>query len=676
MKVATLERKVSVNTLQSSEFTIRANGKAFKALVDGLYAKKHESITREIWSNAYDAHCEVGKADVPFDVTLPTWLDPSFRVRDYGSGLSHEDVMTLYTTVFESSKEDTNSQVGKFGLGSKSPFSYTDSFSVTSWFGGEKRFYSAVINEEGIPTINLMGVEQTAEPNGLEVSFPVHPDDMGKFERAIQRVGLGFDVKPNLIGSGSDFEWNTLEVIVEGGGYKFFRSTSDGLSTGWYAKMGCVIYPIDVSIIPNHRQRYGTSVLLDFEVGELEVTVSREALSYGKNEPTTDNILKRIEEVKAAAQRDAQKQVNECSSWAEAYAKVGDITSNVAWVKASDLTYNGADILSGYEVGDALEVSYESNYSLRNTTSRRWNRARTVFSRDSVIFIESREAKKRDVRAAMRINNYLSEKGLKAYNGPDILWVRYHNKGKGEAQELSRLLEAFSSHPVVMVADIPDPGPTTSSTNREVKIKKLIGRYYGYRNWNGSYSMWEETEVDLEKGGYYVQISNNEYESGDPWWSYTLMKQMKMFPDVPIYVVPKTHWKKFEGHAKWKDFSPVMRRWKKAIKPQLERLVSMGHALSALPVWSTDLKGFTGLQRIRGQVTKDFKGIRPDAALEVGKNLKIFNYSFKPDEKYRRKVDLLVKQCYKKYPLLRYYTNGAVVEFQDYVNMVNERNMA
>ena len=119
--------------LASTQFSIKANGKAFKVLIDGLYSDKIRAVVREIWSNAFDAHAMAGNTDKPFDCHLPTIFAPHFAVRDYGVGMSHDQIMRLYTTVFESSKEDTNDQVGKLGLGSKSPFAYTDTFTVTSY---------------------------------------------------------------------------------------------------------------------------------------------------------------------------------------------------------------------------------------------------------------------------------------------------------------------------------------------------------------------------------------------------------------------------------------------------------------------------------------------------------------------------------------------------------------
>ena len=127
------------NTITKSEnfvesnYSIDATAKAFAILSDGLYSNKILAVVRELSTNAYDSHVAAGCPEKPFDVTLPTSLDHEFSIRDYGTGLSKENCMSLYTTCFRSDKTDSNDAVGCLGLGSKSPFAYTDQFMVESF---------------------------------------------------------------------------------------------------------------------------------------------------------------------------------------------------------------------------------------------------------------------------------------------------------------------------------------------------------------------------------------------------------------------------------------------------------------------------------------------------------------------------------------------------------------
>ena len=96
------------NVGATTEFRIKASAKAFGILSSGLYQNKVRAIIRELSCNAVDSHVAAGKSGTPFDIHLPNSLEPWFSIRDYGTGLSHEQVINIYTTYFESSKTDSN----------------------------------------------------------------------------------------------------------------------------------------------------------------------------------------------------------------------------------------------------------------------------------------------------------------------------------------------------------------------------------------------------------------------------------------------------------------------------------------------------------------------------------------------------------------------------------------
>jgi len=141
------------NVAEIGEFRIRNSAKAFGILSSSLYANKIRAIIRELSCNAYDSHVAAGNLTTPFDMHLPNQLEPWFSIRDYGVGLTHKQVVDIYTTYFESTKTGSNDFVGALGLGSKTPFSYTDNFTVTAVKDGVRGVYSAFINEAGIPAL-------------------------------------------------------------------------------------------------------------------------------------------------------------------------------------------------------------------------------------------------------------------------------------------------------------------------------------------------------------------------------------------------------------------------------------------------------------------------------------------------------------------------------------------
>ncbi len=285
---------------QTGQFNIKATGKAFKILSDGLYSDKPLAVVRELSCNAWDAHIAAGKVDVPFEVCLPTTLSPLFYVKDYGIGLSHDDVMVLFTTFFDSTKTESNDFVGALGLGSKSPFSYVDQFNVTSRFDGMVRKYTAFIGDGGFPSIALLSEDGTDECNGLEVSMPVKSGDVNLFVAAAQKVLPHFDTKPTVKGC------STLKleqkVLLRGPGWVMIEKDQNfnrySRTELLRARMGAVVYPIASTGIADEAlsDMVFYPFIIDFPLGSLDVAASREALSYDSG--TVKAINTRLGEVK------------------------------------------------------------------------------------------------------------------------------------------------------------------------------------------------------------------------------------------------------------------------------------------------------------------------------------------------------------------------------------------
>ena len=288
------------NVGEIGEFRIRNSAKAFSILSSGLYANKIRAVIRELSCNAVDSHAAAGNTGTPFDVHLPNSLEPHFSIRDYGTGLSHEQVTNIYTTYFESTKTNSNAFIGALGLGSKSPFSYTDNFTVTAIQNGRKGIYTAFINEAGVPSIAQMMEEATDEPAGVEVKFAVNSRyDFDKFRQEARIVYKHFALRPVVSGNGDfsfvDAEYESRDIVP---GVHSFKTISSSA-----AVMGNIAYPIDVpaadqSINPELRALLSCGLEMHFDIGELDFQASREGLSYIPS--TVAAINRKLEQVNAA----------------------------------------------------------------------------------------------------------------------------------------------------------------------------------------------------------------------------------------------------------------------------------------------------------------------------------------------------------------------------------------
>lgn len=399
-------------TGEKVSFQIEANGKAFRTLIDGLYSNKVRAVIRELCSNARDSHIEAGQQR-PFEVSIPTQLDPTFRVRDYGVSLSHDNVMTLYTTIFRSTKENTNTQTGQLGLGSKSPFAYTDTFSVVAYLNGERRVYVAYLETDGVPCISHVSTDWTIEPDGLEVSFPAKRQDMAEFQRELKFVLLGYPTGTiKVVGSNA----KQPEPVLEGETWAIF--TNEDLSDSWssqnYVRMGSVVYPLSQRL---HSLSGQHSVIVDIPIGAAEVTASREALSL--DDETREVIYQAFKTAEAQITEEVNRLVEEASdgsrrSTAEANYKYGSILPSLRSGKNIRVSLLADPNHNGYyrdgelpKLGEVLEAAqyYHRAQNVRRTRVNRYISALDVHEIDKFILVVDDPSEKL-VRRVKRINEY------------------------------------------------------------------------------------------------------------------------------------------------------------------------------------------------------------------------------------------------------------------------------
>jgi len=281
--------------LEGKAFSIKNSPVAFEILSSKLYSDANMAVVRELLCNAYDSHKACGKQDVPIHVELPSYLNKNFIIRDYGLGLSKEDVIDLYTTFFHSTKADSNDFTGCFGLGSKTPFSYTDAFTVTSYWNGTKYSFVAA-KKDGYPNIYCINEEDTDECNGLQISIPVKDgedfifkNNLRAYLKFVDEVIVTADIeRPKKILSINNV---SLYPSTNSDAYSYY-----GLEY-LFIKQGQSTYKIsnDLSKFKDIEALASLSkiadVLIEVPIGTFPVTPNREQLSY------SDKVYKDLEKV-------------------------------------------------------------------------------------------------------------------------------------------------------------------------------------------------------------------------------------------------------------------------------------------------------------------------------------------------------------------------------------------
>lgn len=330
---------VGFDGFEEADYKIKSSGKAFKVLLNTIYTNKIRAALREPMTNAFDAQVAAGTAHLPFDVQLPNIGNPTFRLRDYGESMTHDQVMHLYTTVFESSKENTNAQVGQLGLGSKAPFAYTDAFTVVAWKDGEKRTYLANIGEDDRPTIRFLAAVQSDEPQGIEISFPVEQQHFDEFAQECAQILLGFDIKPNITGT----QISPVEPLFKDGNWRVFERMPNGV------RQGCVIYPVH-----GHQLHFDTplthgfGLVVDVPIGTVDIAANREALSL--DDTTKQHVLDAFQQGAKDFMAYVQAQIETASTLLEAeiaYNKWSKSCMNVSYARQNHIRWRGQQ-LRGY----------------------------------------------------------------------------------------------------------------------------------------------------------------------------------------------------------------------------------------------------------------------------------------------------------------------------------------
>lgn len=696
----------NVNDL--GEFRIRNSAKAFNILSSGLYANKIRAIIRELSCNAVDAHVAAGKGSVPFDVHLPNSLEPWFSIRDYGIGLNNEQVTNIYTTYFESTKTDSNDFIGALGLGSKSPFSYTDNFTVVAIKDGNKGVYTAFINEQGIPSIALMMSEETDEPNGVEVRFAVESNrDFYRFEEEAQYVYKFFNLRPVISGR-ADFEFEDFEYefkdIIPGvhalktkSGFYHYSSTSTSNSI---AIMGNIGYPIEETSglsaeLGDLSALLSCKLVMEFDIGELDFQASREGLSY------IPETVAAIKNKLLALNSVLEKQVNdEVSNIENLWERVELLTKRAnsrfwlapvtSYIANNDIPFDHYQTHGGigryFVKSDTTEVVEKYNIAIYGfVKSRHHTTMRSITPRPGtawectvspdVSFVVN-DAKTGAVERAKRHWRSLET------SSATVFVLQAHDKEKPMLVE--EFLASIHNPPasrIMKASELAGNTTTKSSTSGNASVVKLTERPYGYYD---TKLVWQPAGTVASLSGstnYYLPVSG--YKSlGKVECMKTLHQILKRVDLLPgdIYGVRKQDLEQVTKLKNWVNLDTyIQKQLKELAKTSLMEMVKAAIDFDAVfhyndTKFSTDIDArspfrkmydqFANVQVMDSSSSRSIKHLFNLYSVKLGKN----QSTDKLIEKYNAEMQL-VKERYPLLVGLRYNTDSSAIV--EYINAID-----
>jgi len=344
---------LNVNT--KKEFTVDTSNQMIVSILrDKLYSNKIAAVCREVASNSRDANREAGNVEVPVIINISNdgLLDEGMNIsfKDSGVGISPSRIDNVFLKYGSSTKRDSNSQTGGFGIGAKTPFAYTNEFliSTVSEEGGKRlhNVYQAVISNEGgqeVSQLLLVSSNETTENTGTEIIVPIQDRDESEFVSECLKATLLWDVQPQIVVNGENkmaevknlIEKEDFKVIYGNYNSDLFDTKQDGLIlqidgipyTLNVTQVGRVDSEIQTHIessrLMDMKTRYyyeniHRNTVLTFNTGELTLSASREEIEYTKS-----NIEKIYEKFESAEVCIEEMIMNDFSNIDSTLGKIG-----------------------------------------------------------------------------------------------------------------------------------------------------------------------------------------------------------------------------------------------------------------------------------------------------------------------------------------------------------------
>lgn len=273
------------------ECSIDASGMGhIMSILSNMYSNKSLAVLREYSANAWDAHIEAGTTHLPIEVALPSVLQPTLIIKDFGTGLSRDEIINVFGSYGTSTKRNTNDQVGALGIGSKAAFTLGQQFVVTGIKDGLKSVVLFALNEKNVGTMKVVHDSvPTQEPNGVMISLAVEDVE------SMQREAAVFFSK-----------WKPGRVLVDGEQPESIFDSAQKIndvthvisehSGSVWVVMGQIAYAVDQSLVRKVRDTFEdastehavandlaswyqkSAIFFDVEIGDVDIAPSRESL--------------------------------------------------------------------------------------------------------------------------------------------------------------------------------------------------------------------------------------------------------------------------------------------------------------------------------------------------------------------------------------------------------------
>lgn len=286
MAILKQEKNEAFNLGEKGHLVIADNqhAKVVKTLIKGMYQDKFSWI-REILCNALDS--ETIKP-VEIILTEPDVINDNYQqylvIRDYGKGMSYQQLMDIYFQLGNSTKQADNTKIGSFGYGSKSPLKYADYFYVETNYNGLKTAFTINSDDNGYV---ILIKNQPTEDIGTTVKVPIDNKDVGTIQSFINAT---FYLKDEVVFKNLSYNCSLKNNIA--------YECDDFVVTKKTVSQSLVLYDKLIYNFPKEflnliDEKFRDNFIFKFKIGELQPLEPRESINYEVNK---DEVLELIKE--------------------------------------------------------------------------------------------------------------------------------------------------------------------------------------------------------------------------------------------------------------------------------------------------------------------------------------------------------------------------------------------
>ena len=366
MKLSTNTARYQTNIPSAAEFGIQQEDLSHIAgiLRSDIYPDPVKAIIREYSTNAYDANVEAGRRNTPITVSLPTQGSPHLVIRDYGHGLSDEEVCNTYVKYGASTKRNSNDYTGCLGIGSKSAFAYAESFTITSYT--EKRItkWEASIDESQVGRISLLSEKENeyrGVETGVEISIKAKKSDIDDFHTKAKRFFPYWKTKPQC-----NIDIKELDIFEKSNDWIILQNVHGRWHNGSSSiVMGNIHYPIASDEFKGndaHSLLCNANVIFKAPLGCVDIAANRETVRY--TDRTKNSIIAMANNMMSDLTKALTKDIAQASTRLQASIQSHKYDDQL-WNIASDLKrntkWNGMPLLIDITFGHAVVEHYKKH---------------------------------------------------------------------------------------------------------------------------------------------------------------------------------------------------------------------------------------------------------------------------------------------------------------------------